>query len=137
MLYNDITNTGGVYAGNAAVFRVQMTAPANSWTEFTTVLTGDHAQGCTAVGVRIVDSGLTGYALDDRSVDVYDNSTNTVTTSFGALHNPHPSDDTVVTLELTFATDKSDAGTTGVTLSPATIGGEPVTLPTFNILQNV
>lgn len=137
VLYNDITNTGGVYAGNAAVFRVEMTAAADSWTNFDAELTGDHAKGCTSIGVRIVDSGLTGYALDDRSVDSFDNSTNKVETKFGALHNPHAIKDTVVTLELTVATDKDDPGTTGVSLPPATIGGQSVTLPSFDILQNV
>ena len=136
-LHNDITTTGGVYAGNAAVFRVTMTAPMGAWTNFDAELTGDHSKGCTAVGVRIVDSGLTGYALDDRSVDSFDNATNKVTTNFGDLHNPHASKDTLVTLELTFATDKDDPGTAGVQLPAATIGGVSVTLPTFDILQNV
>ena len=136
LLYNDISNNGGVYAGNAAVFRVEMTAPAGKWTNFDAEMTGDHAKRCTAIGVRIVDSGLTGYALDDRSVDSFDNSSNKVTTNFGDLHNPHSSD-TVVTFELTIATDKSDPGTTGVTLPAATIGGQTITLPSFDILQNV
>ena len=136
-LYNDITNTGGVYAGNAAVFRVEMTALAGKWTNFDAELTGDHAKGCTAIGVRIVDSGLTGYALDDRSVDSFDNSSNKVNTNFGALHNPHTTKDTVVTLELTVATNKDDPGTTGVSLPAATIGGQTVALPDFDILQNV
>ena len=137
-LLNDITNTGGVYAGNAAVFRVTMTAPMGAWTNFDAELTGDHSKGCTAVGVRIVDSGLTGYALDDRSVDSFDNATNKVTTNFGDLHNPHASKDTLVTLELTFATDKDDPGTANVQLPDAKIGGVAVTLPTnWSILQNV
>ena len=137
VLYNDITNTGGICAGNAAVFRVEMTAPKNSWTNFDAELTGDHAKGCTAIGIRIVDSGLTGYALDDRSVDSFDNTSNKVNTDFGSLHNPHATKDTVVTLELTVATDKDDQGTIGVSLPAATIGGQSVTLPSFDILKNV
>ncbi len=133
-LYNDISTTGGIIAGNAAVFRVEVTAPAG-WSDFETILNGDDAQSITAIGVRVADGGLIGYFPPDKLVDVMDASANKVTAKFGLVYNSDTSP-TKVIIELSIGTNKTDAG--GTKNPPAaTIGGASVTIPSFTVLPNV
>jgi hypothetical protein len=127
--------TGGVIAGNAAVFRVVVDATGPGWVNFDTVLPGDAGQLLTAIGVRIIDSGLIGYFPPDKLVD--QTAANTVTASFGIVYNPAAS--TQVIIELAIATDKSDPGGaksligSSITIGTTTLGSNL----DFTVLPNV
>lgn len=89
--------------------------------------------GTSAVGTKIVKTGLVSFFPPEFSIV---NRSGILTSLDYDIVNNVDSEETIVTLEMSYQIGKTAASKTGVTVE-ATLNGVPINLPSFNIAANV
>eukprot|EP00094_Tigriopus_californicus_P011497 TCALIF_11102-PA protein Name:"Protein of unknown function" AED:0.05 eAED:0.05 QI:9/0.85/0.90/1/0.6/0.47/21/323/1445 len=125
-LLNNVTSNQ-IPKGDSIVFLVELRCPKSAYCKFDVeLLSSANGQPAIPVGARIINGGTIAYFSPPWSV--YANQDENVVVSFGKVENP-ASEDTDVSLELTYALDPTADDAHLIELVNPKIGGLPIVLP--------